>query len=156
MDDTLLFSTLRDPARIDGVRDLPTPVTDVTARGDQKKRNQNLFPTERRPSMEKLKDDLTRAAAAAAEAAGKVDDGGTCNLDAVIVPTGKNYPLKRMTKKLDEVFAPFGGSRIDWGWQGKGYLLTYSYGQANKRSTASAAAAKALSDWDAFVHYHTD
>jgi hypothetical protein len=61
----------------------------------------NQFLRKGETSMEKLKDDLTRAVVAAADAAEKVDDGGTCNLDAVIVPTGKNYPLKRMTKKLD-------------------------------------------------------
>lgn len=107
------------------------------------------------PDLVQLKRDLLTAETAAGEAAALVDDGGSCCLDAVIIPTGRRHPLKSRSQKLDEIF---GGRRrrIDWGWRVRGYLLTYSDGQGQKRQVAAEAAAKALAGWNAYVHYQLD
>jgi len=105
--------------------------------------------------LEKLKSDLQVASEAAHGAAAKVGDGGTCNFDSGIIPTSSTQPIKRASKKLDEVFGAFGGTRFKWRF-GCGYMLSYTAGQAAKRTVAAVAAAKVLKDWGAYVHYHMD
>lgn len=103
-------------------------------------------------TLRRLKSDLKRAREIARLAASAVDDGGTCNMDSVIIPTGRSHPLKRRSPELDEIF---GGERFDARWT-RGYMLVYAYGQGNKRLAAAEAAAKALNAWNAHVWYQMD
>ena len=106
--------------------------------------------------LDKLREALNKAAEAASEAADKVGDGGTCNLDGVIIPTGKREVIKRRTADLDVLIRAFGGSAIDWGRAGRGYILNYSHGQANKRAVAAQAACKVLKEFGAYMHCQMD
>lgn len=107
--------------------------------------------------IKRLESDLRAACVAGQDAAAKIADAGTCNLDSVLVPTGKSHPLKRKSRKLDAVFGAFGGTRLTGGSMiNSGYLLSYPEGQAAKRTVATEAAAKALCAWDAHVHYQMD
>jgi len=106
---------------------------------------------------EKLIQDLRDANRAASSAASQTDDGGTCNMDFVLIPVGKNCPLgSRLSKKLDSLFKRFGGYRYSGRWYGRGYGLSYAHGQANKRASATVAARNALKDWDAGVIHIMD
>lgn len=105
-------------------------------------------------TLNRLKKDLDAARLAAKRAADVVDDGGSCNLDAVVVPTGKSHPLKACSAKLDQVF---GGKhrRFTARWS-RGYMLSYAHGQAAKRTVAAEAAKVALQAWGAYVFYQVD
>lgn len=83
----------------------------------------------------KLVTDLRESNAAAKEAAEKVDDGGSANLDAVFLKLPRHRELKVL-----EVIREAGlycRGKINWSWIGPGYMITpESGGQANKRYTA--------------------
>lgn len=103
---------------------------------------------------------LSEAHALAEKAVEGMKDGGSCCLDMVFIPSGKNHPIKRKTKVWDEAIenAGFSGHRTNSSWW-KGYLISPRAGlQASTRLKACETMAEELRSrgWDACVYYTVD
>lgn len=111
----------------------------------------------------KLTQDLQDATVAGGEAARLVDDNGSCNLDHVVLLTGKT---KSVIKKAGHVENAIKAADVHQYYAGRkhaiiGYHLRFPFnpfGQASKRTAAVKAAAKLLTDrgWDVSIHYQLD
>lgn len=100
----------------------------------------------------KLRDDLITARKAGLDRAAKVDDGGTCNLDA---PT---LELPRWQKKKIEQACKEAGCGC-FVWMPGVYVISLRCpGMANKRTEAAEAATKSLESagYNALMYYRVD
>jgi hypothetical protein len=103
----------------------------------------------------KLEMDLARARKMAITASVSVEDGGSCSADFVHIPVGNDYPLKRASKRLDELTDGIRRERGIW----RGYLITPpGDGRASRRLASARAMAAELSrqGWRASVYYAVD
>jgi hypothetical protein len=98
----------------------------------------------------KLEEDVRAARKAARVAAESTPDVGSCNLDHVIIPTGRNHPIKRKSAKVAQILDAY-TNHLGYSLGGIG-----RYGQAAKNTLACEAAARELKDWDAYVYYIID
>jgi hypothetical protein len=103
----------------------------------------------------KLTADLINANQLAFEAAGKVRDGGSANLDSVFL----RVPRVREIKVLEAIKASVLYCRAKRRWIGEGYMITpTSIGQGDKRAIAVQTMAKHLKEegWDVLTYEQMD
>lgn len=107
---------------------------------------------------EKLRADLSRAAEAARKAIENMPDGGTCCLDRVFIPTGKNAPIKRRTAAFTQAVFDAGGCTANTHWWTGYFVMPDSCGQGATRTVACEHMANSLraAGWDACVYYQMD
>lgn len=104
-----------------------------------------------------LRDDLVAAYEAAAEAARASGDGGTCNMDTLMI----TFPRGRAAAVEAAVKAAGGSYASSWSFHyGAGaFSIDVPHGgQAQSRTAAVEAARKSLKDrgWEAWVRYVID
>lgn len=107
-----------------------------------------------------LSKDLQDAHIAAEKAVDGMTDGGSCCLDMVFIPSGKNSPISRKTQVWDDAIEAAGlsGYRTNSSWW-KGYLIYPRAGlQASTRLKACETMAELLRNrgWNACVYYMMD
>lgn len=101
----------------------------------------------------KLRDDLRKAHRIGLEAAAKVSDGGTCNLDSPAIK------LTRWTRaKVEQACKEAGGGCFQWGHFGRYVICLPTPGQACKNEVAAEAMTKALTEmgYDAMTYCQMD
>ena len=107
-------------------------------------------------NFEKLTAAVTAAMQAGQTAAdSKPDDGGTCNMDAVIL----RIPRINEQKVVEAMAAAGVHTRKDTWWHGPGYMINpTSGGQGDRNTRAAEAIAKSLKEagYDAMMHYQMD
>lgn len=103
--------------------------------------------------LEQFTRDLRTAIAAAHEAAAASDDGGTCNLDTLVVsiPHARAASVQKAALAAGALYASRGQ------YAGQFHIGIAAVGQANSRTRAVQAAKRALAaaGWQAHVHYVT-
>jgi hypothetical protein len=99
---------------------------------------------------------LVKAAELAKEAAAKIDDGGTCNLDGVFL----RIPRIREAKVLGAIQAAgLVAVKMEHPWYRTGYLIgTPNVGQANKRYKAARTMYDHMKEcgWDVSFYCQAD
>ncbi|ADB42922.1 hypothetical protein [Spirosoma linguale] len=87
-------------------------------------------------NFDKLTTDVRAAMKAGREFAAEVDDGGTYNVDGVLL----KIPRIREAKVVQALAkAGVRTQKRKWGWRGTGYMLNPGVGQAHKKETACEA-----------------
>lgn len=136
------YDAIRAAHLPDNERPAPAPVPKSTP-----------APTPLTGKYAQLRDDLRKAHQIGLEAAARVDDGGTCNMDS---------PALLLTRwnraKVEQACKEAGGGCFRWGYFNRYMICLPTPGQARKNETAAEAMTKALNKmgYDAMTYCQMD